>query len=117
MKEKQKMKESIGIDEVDTSMISESELKACRLAWSAFKVPSRTNNGPELMDDGVRYLRLSSEPVTGVVRRAMLFKAGEVLSANLLLEIDEVDSSTFPFQVFVVSFGLCWNRRSRFLHI
>jgi len=80
-------------------MITESELKACRLAWSVFKVPSRTNNGPELMDDGVRYLRLSSEPVIGVVRKAMLFKAGEVLSANLPRDV---------FEVAVVSFGLSW---------
>jgi len=91
-------------------MITESELKACRLAWVSFKIPSRTNNGPELMDDGVRYLRLSSEPVTGVVRKAMLFKAGEVLSANLPLGIDSVDSSNPSFQVSVLSFGLCWNR-------
>jgi len=82
-------------------MITESELKACRLAWISFKVPSRTNNGPELMDDGVRYLRLSSEQVTGVVRKAMLLKAGEVLSANLPQGV---------FEVMVVSFGLCWNR-------
>ena len=83
-------------------MISESELKACRLAWSVFKVPSRTNNGPELMDEGVRYLRLSSEPVTGVVRRAMLFKAGEVLAANL----PGVDM----FEVTALPFGLSWER-------
>ena len=82
-------------------MISETELKACRLAWISFKVPSRTNNGPELMDDGVRYLRLSSEPVTGVVRKAMLFKAGDILSANLPQDV---------FEVTVVSFGLCWER-------
>jgi len=53
------------------------------------------------MDDGVRYLRLSSEPVTGVVRKAMLFKAGDILSANLPQDV---------FEVTVVSFGLCWER-------
>jgi len=82
-------------------MITETELKACRLAWISFKMPSRTNNGPELMDDGVRYLRLSSEPVTGVVRKAMLFKAGDILSANLPQDV---------FEVSAVSFGLCWER-------
>ena len=82
--------------------ISESELKACRLAWAAFKVPSRTSNGPELMDDGVRYLRLSKEPIVGVVKRAMLIKAGEVLAANL----PGVDM----FEVTALPFGLSWNR-------
>ena len=93
-------------------MISESELKACRLAWAAFKVPSRTSNGPELMDDGVRYLRLGIDAVdSSTLQKVMLFKAGQVLSANLPLGIDEVDSSTFVFEVSVLSFGLCWNRK------
>ena len=82
--------------------ISESELKACRLAWAAFKVPSRTSNGPELMDAGVRYLRLSKEPIVGVVKRAMLIKAGEVLAANL----PGVDM----FEVTALPFGLSWER-------
>jgi len=79
--------------------ITESELKACRLAWVSFKMPTRISTGPELMDDGVRYLRLSSEPVTGVVRKAMLLKAGDILSANLPQGL---------FEVMVLSFGLSW---------
>ena len=82
--------------------ITESELKACRLAWATFKVPSRTNNGPELMDDGVRYLRLGIDAVdSSTLQKVMLFKAGQVLSANLPQGV---------FEVSVLSFGLCWEK-------
>jgi len=80
-------------------MISEIELSAARAAWKSFKVSIRTNKAPERMDDGVGYLQLSDEPITGTVRRAMLLKAGNEFARMLPEDL---------FEVTALSFGLCW---------
>ena len=82
-------------------MISETELKAARIAWSTFKLPMRANHPPERMDDGIGYLQLSDEPITGTVRRAMLLKAGDEFARTLPEDL---------FEVTALSFGLCWER-------
>lgn len=83
----------------DARSMHELELSAARAAWKA--AGATVKKAPETMDDGVRYLQLYEEEPKTRAGWNQFRKAAKVLA-------DELPDEHHPFDVYILSLGLCW---------